>query len=442
MQSGATAGSHDQRHAGSTDPETTLADLEARLAATPRAARPLEHAALRYAVGMAYAERPGGDRQVNLSRAVASYDRALELYRPDRFPQQHSRVQVARGAALRELGQPGEAAAACEQAVALLHAEQQPADRAAALNNLGLARSDLGEHAAAVQALEEAVALFDAAGEMRHYVMALHNLGQAHAAADDHAAAVTAYESAIEATDPQDLPFQWAFFQHSLGVSHSALGDGHAAVEAFRACLRVFTRERHPFQHALAKNNLGLAYAQIGDVPALRRAVASYEDALQVFDTRVHRQLWQQAYHNLELAEQALASAGHDASRTEHFAALLADAPPTQRLSLLRERLQHLLSLPEPRRSEALGELDVAMLRLEEEGAVAVTAAWLDVLMEMPNPELVVALTARLAAHDHLEPEERERASRLLDRVITEELLAPQRIRVRDTLTALGWERP
>lgn len=424
-------------------PAETLAELERRLKETPRAARPLEHATLRYNIGMAYAELPSGDRQHNLSRAVSSYQQAAALFGPHRYPVEHARVQNALGAALRELGKHREAADACGRAVRLLSGQQAPGELAAALNNLGLARSDLGEHDEAIQALEQAVEIFAAASEPRQRVTALHNLGQARAAAGDHAAAAKLYEEAIADADPETMPHQWALLQHALGVSLTAVGESHRAVEAFANSLRVFTRQRYPFQYALAKNNLGLACAQIGDVTALRRALGAYEDALRVLDVRVHRVQWEQAYRNLQLAEDALRDAGQEATRTEHFAALVGEVDDELRLQLMRERLGELLELPEPRRSEALTELDLALLRLGVETARKGTAAWLDVLMELPNEMLLAGLRARLAAHEHLDSEEaRQEANEALDHAIQHELLAPQRIRVRDTLRFMGWERP
>ena len=70
------------------------------------------------------------------------------------------------------------------------------------------------------------------------------------------------------------------------------------------------------------------------------------------------------------------------------------------------------------------------------------TATWLNVLMELPNEALVAGLRARLAAHEALDPQAREKADWMLDMVITQELLSPQRVRVRDTLGTMGYERP
>ena len=227
-----------------------------------------------------------------------------------------------------------------------------------------------------------------------------------------------------------------------MGVAHTAIQEPREAAEAFKQALRVFSRFRFPFQYALTKNNLGLAYAQLGDASSLRRAVVACEDALRVLDVRLHREEWEQAYRNLELAEKALAEAGEGGTRAEHFARLAAEEEGEALLGLMRERLSELTQLPEPRRREALAELDHAILALPDEASSKVTTAWLQVLMELPQEQFQAGLAARMAVHGALDEGARRRAADILDRTIQDELLAPQRIRVRDTLYEMGYERP
>jgi tetratricopeptide (TPR) repeat protein len=426
------------------DPETTLEALKQRLRATPRAARPHEHAALKYAVGLAYAELPTGDRNLNLSRAVGSYREAAALFNPQRFPVEHARVSGAMGAALRELGQAAEAAQVCERAIALLEGTEAAADRGAALNNLGLARSDLGQHEGAVEALTAAAEVFQLAGEVRHQVMALHNLGQAHMTAGEYGQALRTLQQGLDAADPEQVPYQWALLHHAAGAACTAVGQPQQAVEHFTRALEVFTRDGFPFQHALAKNNLGLAWAQIGDVEALRRALAAYEDAVRVLDPRLHRAQWEQAYRNLELAETALTDLGVQASRVEHFAALVAGADPRHRQGLMRNRLVEVVGLPERTQFDVLAELQAAFLSLpDEDERRTVLAVWMDVLMELPDAVLGAGLRAWMAVVASIPDEDsRVAADELLDWTIQAQVMGPQRLRVRDTLDALGWVRP
>lgn len=425
------------------EPEQVVKDLRARLERTPRGARPLEHAALRYQLGLAYAELPTGDRELNLSRAVASYERAAELFSPQQHPVEHARVQTARGAALRELGSAQDAVNACATAVELLTDAEVPGELGAALNNLGLSHSDVGHHDEAIAALERAIAAFDEADEDHQRAMARHNLGQAQAAAGAHEEAAATYEQALAELDVEDAPYQWGLLQHALGVSLSAANQPEEAAEAFAASLRSFTRQRYPFQFALAKNNYGLSWAQAGGVVPLRRAVASYEDALRVFDMRVHRTQWEQVYRNLEMAESALADLGAQASRAGHFAALVGSIEDEEeRTRVLRERLEVYFELPDKQRDDALGELSMAALGLDKEALARFTAAWLNVLMELPNDNLVQGLRARLTAQAAADTETARAANEVLDQTIQNQLLSPQRMRVRDTLEMMGWERP
>lgn len=434
----------EQTASSGADPAATLAELERRLKQTPRASRPLEHASLRYSIGLAYAELPTGERAMNLSRAIASYRQAAGLFSPERFPIEHARVQNALGAALREIGSPREAVTACARAVELLESRPQQAmgELGAALNNLGLARSDVNEEEAAAEALSRAVEIFASAGETRQQAMASNNLGQAQAAGGNYREAVETYERALAQTDPEDAPYQWGLLQHSLGVSLTALEESERAADAFGQSMRVFTRHRYPFQFALAKNNAGLAWSQLGDATSLRRAVAAYEDALRVLDVRMHREQWEQVYRNMELAEGALADQGHDVNRAEHFVAMLADLDEDERMDVFRERLMQIFELPESQRDQALGELDIATLHLDYDSARRISGTWLNVLMELPNDMLVAALRARIGAQNYFEEERRKEVAEILDRTIQEELLSPQRIRVRDTLELMGYERP
>lgn len=424
--------------------EATIAQLSERLRQVPED-RVVERGVLKYNLGLAYAEAPTGNREIRLSRAVANLEAAARLFEGADRPIEHARARNALGASLRELGEPERALEAFRVAADLITARVSPGEHGAAMNNLGLALADMGRYEEAIEAYEGA--LEDFAGEefVRQRISALHNLGQALASigeTDRVRAGIERYEEAAELADPEEQPYQWALVQHSLGVALTAVEEPERAVDAFRQALRVFTRHRFPFQFALAKNNLGLACAQIGDVQWLRRAVVAYEDSIRMLDVRMHREQWEQVYRNLELAETALADAGEEGTRPQHFVRLLASVPGDELEALVRERVTELFNLPEPRRTDGFVELERAMIELPEDDVQRITAAWLNVLMELPNEALHAGLAARMQVHDSLEGDELERAREIMDRTIREELLAPQRIRVRDTLYEMGYERP
>lgn len=422
----------------------TIANLEERLRSTPKDHRK-ERAMLKYNLGLAYSESPTGDRAINLSRAVAALKSATQMFDRETEPIEFARSHNALGATLREMGQVEEAAASFRIAAQIFSKDVAPGEHGAAMNNLGLALGDGGYREDAIEAFRTSLEAFDDPSFERQRISVLNNLGQVLASSPDPAEireGIAAYEAALEIADPEEHPYQWAMVHHSLGVAYTAISEPQAAAEEFRQALRVFTRYRFPFQYALAKNNLGLAFAQIGGVDPLRRAVAAYEDALRVLDMRLHRPQWEQAYHNLQLAEVALVEAGEPGTRAEHFVRLAASMDNDELMTSFRERVGDLTMLPEPRRTDALGEFSNAMLSLDDAAAVKLTAAWLNVLMELPHDRFLVGLRARMLVHEALEPGAAERAAAILDRTIQEELLAPQRIRVRDTLYELGFERP
>ena len=424
--------------------KATIKALEDQLRRIPKS-RAVERGVYRYRLGLAYQELPTGSKEINLSRAVSSLEEAARLFDPTARPIEHARTQNALGAALRELGQKEEAAEAFRKAADLVPLEISPGEHGAARNNLGLVLADLGQTEAAVEAYTQALEAFQGNELVRQRIAVLHNLGQILSGSDDQARVregLQRYSEALELADPQEHAYQWGLIHHSMGVAYTGINEPQKAIEAFEAALRVFTRPRFPFQYALTKSNLGLAYAQMGGQQALRRSVVASEDALRMLDVRMHREQWQQAYRNLELVEKALEDSGEQGTRAEHFARLAAEEEDEALLGLFRERLSEYTFLPEPRRTEVLAELDHAILSLPDAGAQKVTTAWLNVLMELPHEQFAAGLQARMAVHNTFDEAGRRRAAEILDHTIQNELLAPQRIRVRDTLAEMGYARP
>lgn len=424
--------------------QNRINQLEERLRGLPKG-RPFERGVLRFNLGVAYAESPSGDRQVNLSRGLASLESAAKLFDPFTKPLEHARTQNMLGIVLRELGRHEEAAAAFRKSAEMVPSAVNPGEHGAPMNNLGLTLLDIGKRQEAIEAFQDALESFSSSEFLRQKVDALHNVGQALAASDDHdevRKGIAYYEQALEITDPQEFPYQWALLYNSLGVAYTGIGEAEKAASAFRQALRVYSRHRFPFQYALAKNNLALANIQMGTPQTLRRAVAACEDAIMVLDIRIHREQWEQVYRNLELAEKGLAELGQKGTRTQHFVRLLAEEPDDVVLQSFRERLSEYTLLPDPRRLQALAGLDLAILELPEEAAQKLTNAWLTVLMELPHEQFLAGLEGRMAAHAALAEQDVAGAVQILDYTIQNELLAPQRIRVRDTLYSIGYRRP
>jgi tetratricopeptide (TPR) repeat protein len=439
----------------SLDAGQAIAALEERLARTPQAHHPYEHAALSYRLGLAYAESPEGAPAENLRRALACYDAAAKIFDPRHDPVEHARVLNAAGAAQRALGDRVRAAGLFGEAARLLAGRGRDGERAAALNNLGLARTELGDVPAAVSAFTDAAGLFDTgtAEGRRGRSATLLNRGLAHGATGGEAgleAALADYEQARADVDAEEAPYHWALVHHSIGVALVGQAglrpaeQGPLLAEARRALtesLTIFTPASFPFQYSLAKHNLGLAHLAAGG-DALRRGLACFEDALLVLDHRAHEAAWRQVYASLTRAEEALAERHPGISRPDHFAMLLASCEPGERDALLRERLLLLLALPAHRRHAALVEAARATTGLEREALRRIIEAELVMLMEWPNDFLEAALRARFEAHGRLDPATREEADRALDQAVGDALGGPQRMFVRDFLSSIGFERP
>ena len=440
----------------SPDHKAVIEDLERQLGATPRANRPHEHAVLAYRLGLAYAESPAGNPAENLRRALAYYDVAAAIFDPRFEPVQHARVLNAAGAVHRGLNNRPKAADLFEKAVALFAEGGSDNERAAAYNNLGLCRTEMGQAGAGVEAFNAAIKLFDSYTDegKRGIMSTLHNRGQAHTSLGTEEgleAALADFEEARGMIDPEENPLHYGMVEHSVGVTCSALAkvnaDGRSsflkeAIRAFDNSLQVFTRTAFPYYYALVKHNLGLAHESLGGTANLRRALASFEDALAVFDTRLHADAWKQAYASLERVEKQL-NAAESKNRIDHWAALLAVAPLEERTVLVRERMFRLLAQPEPRRTTAVAEVARAVGLLGFDEGRKVYESIMKLVIELPQETQSVSLRAIMAGHASIEdPDQREDADRGLDQAIGDALGGPQRVAVRDFLEGEGWERP
>lgn len=246
------------------------------------------------------------------------------------------------------------------------------------------------------------------------------------------------------------------------------------AISAFEQALGVLTEAAFPFQHAIARHSLAVAWERRGGPMDSARALAEVEAAMSIFDPRLHRPQWQAAADTLARLERKLEIVGPPKTRADHFARLLAAVSTDERARLLRDRLQRLATTPEIRCRRDLDELAAAFTRLgsEEHEAVehevveheavgsereheaeheaareheaveyeTVMRSMIPVLMELPDLVLDSACASLAAAHRA--SGRAEVFDETLDRVIHDLLHGPQRVRVRDLLTAAGWVRP
>jgi hypothetical protein len=315
----------------------------------------------------------------------------------------------------------------------------------------------MGQPQAGVEAFDAAIALFDAYTDegKRGTISTLHNRGQAHTALGTEEgleAALADFEEARGMIDPEENPLHHGMVEHSVGVTCTSLAkispDGKSAflqeaVRAYNNSLQVFTRTAFPYYYALVKHNLGLAHESQGGLANLRRALACFEDAVAVFDTRLHADAWKQAFASLERVERALAASTPGKTRTDHFAALVAVVNLEERTVLVRERLFRLLALPEPRRTTSIAEVAQAVGLLGFDDGRKVYESIMKLVIELPQDTQSLSMRAILAGHAAIEDEDaRLDADRALDQAIGDALGGPQRVAVRDFLEGEGWERP
>lgn len=442
-------------HPAARSPAESVAALAAHLESIDRVADPVAWATAAYRLGMATAEQPTAQPDSALREALGLYDQAAQVLSERRAPVEHARILNAAGSARRLLGDHVTATTLFERAVHLLEGRGAEAEEASVLSNLGLVLAERGRIDDAIAMFERSLAALvgDTEAVRRTRLATMHNLAQAHmgrGSAEGFRSAVGILEEASATASGVGASMHTGMIDQSLGVAHKALAaigpsvDEHldAAIDAFRRSLTVFTSVGFPMHHAIAKHNLGHALAGRDDLDSMRRALAAYDDALAIFDPRLHQAHWREAYSNAEALEARLRAIDPGAIRTDHIAALAGSMADDERLTFVRQRLLPLESLPATHRDERLLGYCRAMVRQAPPSFVANLRTFMTVLMELPESVLDSALRAQLAAHAELDPHERRSADFVLDDVVQELLFGPQRIRVRDLLEDIGWDRP
>lgn len=466
---------------GDLDGALDLLDRAGRILTKARS--PVEHARICTAAGHCHRRLGRSDR------AAPLFERAADLAR-DRTPaEEQAAALVNLGLALTEVGQPKEAVEPLGRALDLLASvdgDEAGRVRAAALINRAQALQAQGGDAE----LERAVVDYRAAAaagspDAPQRGMALHGLGSAileqirrdqagprggervdgadggrgrpgnsaqSSVKDDSGAAggppSRRIGEAIDAFEPAELR------DSTSTVEGRRVGE---AIDAFEQALGVLTEAAFPFQHAIARHSLAVACERRGGPSDAARALAGAEAAMSIFDPRLHRPQWAAAADTLARLERKLEETDGPGTRSDRFARLLAAVGPDERTGLLRDRLARLAPAPEIRRRRDLDELAAALTRLDsrEHEAVefeavgreyemvdyeAVMRSMIPVLMELPDPVLDSACASLAAAHRA--SGRAEVFDDALDRVIHDLLFGPQRVRVRDLLTAAGWVRP
>ena len=434
----------------------SVAAMKDRFESIDRYSDSLSWATSAYRLGMATAEQPTAHPQDNLKEALGYYEQAAQVLTAQRAPVEHARILNAAGSAHRMMGDPSTASRLFSEALGLMSGKGVDVEEASVLNNLGLVLTEGGRLDDAVEAFTMSLDMLpgDDDEQIRTMLATKHNLGQVHLArggVDGCEAAIEVLADASAIARGTEASMHTAMIDHTLGIAWKARAgfdpamhdrDLSEAITAFERCLTVFTSVGFPMQHAIAKHNLGHALAGRDDLDSMRRALAYYEDSLNIFDPRLHQQQWQEAFANAEAVEKRLEAAVPGATRADHIATLAGSMSDDERLMFIRQRLVQMERLPKENQLERLTAMSYAIVTQPAASFVASLRTMITVLMELPEDLLESALESQLAAHAMLDNHDQRAADFILDEAITALLFGPQRIRVRDMLEDIGWDRP
>ena len=423
-----------------------LAVLDAAYAARSPVDDPVGRATAAYRLAVAVGESVPTDHR----RALRLLDEARGVLTEARAPIEHARILTASAHQHRALAEPVRAAELFERAARLLDERTSEDERAAAWSNVGLARSELGRLGEAVDAFDRAIArIVDASSDGvrststgRIHATVLINRGLARFGLGDFAQARADLETGLDLVDVAAAPVQIGMAHHSLGQLATAEGRITEAIAQFISALRVFTRPAFPHQHAVATFNLGVAYAHGADVVSLRRALWCFESTMNLFDPRLQTSQWRETAARLSDVTLQLAKLAPRRSVSQHRAALLGSVDDDEQLSLMRELAERFAARPDPQRTDAFGDAAAGACGETFDVARRLLRTTLFVLAELPDPVLRSGLTGQLQAHRNLADDDRLAADTALDQLIQELFQGPQRVRFRDVLYELGWERP
>jgi MFS family permease/tetratricopeptide (TPR) repeat protein len=286
-------------------------------------------AAARTQIGLAYAQRAGGDQSQNWELAIAAFNDALSVWTRESNPEDWAAACASLGVAYRERStgdrsdNQERAVRAFEDSLSVWTREHNPEEWAAARMNFGIAywerlagdRSENREHA--IRAFEDSLSVWTRDSNPEDWATAHLNLGFAYWERDDGERAanrersIAAFENGLSVVACGRDPGKWATARLTLGVAYWGRFTGDRsenqdrAIVAFDDALSVWTREDDPRRWAVARMNLGIAYWErlAGDPSQNReRAIDALEDALSVRTREANPEMWADARTKLGIA--------------------------------------------------------------------------------------------------------------------------------------------
>jgi tetratricopeptide (TPR) repeat protein len=282
-------------------------------------------------LGIAYSERLRGDRGDNLERAIAAYEQALTVYKPDHVSSDWAAIHNNLGTAYKNRlrGDRADnlerAIAAYERALTVYTPGNFPADWAVIQHYLGTAynnrvRGNKAENVErAIAAYEQALTIYTPENFPIDWAAIQINLGTAYKnrvrgdKAENIERAIAAYEQALTMYAPENFPIDWAAIQTNLGTAYKNRVQGdraenlEQAIAAYEQALTVYKPHNFPGDWAAIQHDLGQVYSERlrGDkAENLERAIASYQLALTAYTPKDYPIDWAATQHDLGTAYQ------------------------------------------------------------------------------------------------------------------------------------------
>ena len=257
------------------------------------------------------------NKAIYMKTAIKAYEKALEFYTLEEFPEDYALLQNNLGNAYGSLAEVEDKAENCSRAMEAYNKalkvstlERFPMQYATTQINLGNTYQTLadvedksGNCNRAIEAFEEALKVYTLKRFPIYNAMTNNNLGATYAklAKEENKAnnckeAIKAFHEALKVYTPESFPMDYAMTQNNLGTAYGTLAEVELkyteincrkAIEAFSEALKIYTLERFPMDYAMTQNNLGHVYrtlAEVKDKAAnCNRAIEACEKALKIF---------------------------------------------------------------------------------------------------------------------------------------------------------------
>ncbi|MEL6437931.1 MAG: tetratricopeptide repeat protein [Cyanobacteria bacterium J06621_8] len=277
---------------------------------------------------------PAGDKSNNIELAIVSYQGALKVYQPTKFPREWAMVMSNLANVYRDriLGSRQEnieqAIATYNLALEVITREKAPHVWGNTQRNLGIAyahresaTTTTDKKAFRAKNVEQAIACYNRALAVhtreqypQDWAASHNNLGDIYPnrlvgdKADNIETAIEHLEQALQVYNLVDYPHRWAMLQNNLGNAFQSrlLGDRESNLERsishYENALSIHTLEKFPYNWAMLNNNLGGAYRHRlkgEQTENQQQAIAFLNKALIIYTKEKYPRHWAEIQHNL-----------------------------------------------------------------------------------------------------------------------------------------------